>query len=149
VPSRRRNGNLPERSGRGARAGRCRRLVRPAPRWRPLAARNRGALRCAPVHHPCTAQRGVHVCPNGTSDRAGPARRKRGGRGGRALRHALAAAGLLVLACSEPTPPSRAGDRKSTRLNSSHVSISYAVFCLKKKKKKKMNKNMKRKIYRI
>src|SRR5690242_21525120 len=28
------------------------------------------------------------------------------------------------------------GDRKSTRLNSSHMSISYAVFCLKKKKKK-------------
>src|SRR5690349_23847373 len=28
-----------------------------------------------------------------------------------------------------------AGDRKSTRLNSSHVEISYAVFCLKKKKK--------------
>src|SRR5438067_10448077 len=31
-------------------------------------------------------------------------------------------------------------DRKSTRLNSSHVSISYAVFCLKKKKKKKQKK---------
>src|SRR5207302_7938428 len=30
----------------------------------------------------------------------------------------------------------RWGDRKSTRLNSSHVKISYAVFCLKKKKKK-------------
>src|SRR5690348_17886209 len=30
-------------------------------------------------------------------------------------------------------------DRKSTRLNSSHPSISYAVFCLKKKKKKKQN----------
>src|SRR5438067_9134640 len=30
-------------------------------------------------------------------------------------------------------------DRKSTRLNSSHVSISYAVFCLKKKKKKQKN----------
>src|SRR5256885_16333373 len=28
------------------------------------------------------------------------------------------------------------GDRKSTRLNSSHLVISYAVFCLKKKKKK-------------
>src|SRR5439155_26578249 len=28
------------------------------------------------------------------------------------------------------------GDRKSTRLNSSHVAISYAVFCLKKKKKR-------------
>src|SRR5438132_14017140 len=35
------------------------------------------------------------------------------------------------------------GDRKSTRLNSSHTVISYAVFCLKKKKKKKTltNKN--------
>src|SRR5690242_21286906 len=31
------------------------------------------------------------------------------------------------------------GDRKSTRLNSSHMSISYAVFCLKKKKKKIKN----------
>src|SRR5437773_5858624 len=29
-------------------------------------------------------------------------------------------------------------DRKSTRLNSSHITISYAVFCLKKKKKKKI-----------
>src|SRR5689334_24161455 len=35
------------------------------------------------------------------------------------------------------TGTSHAGDRKSTRLNSSHSSISYAVFCLKKKKKKK------------
>src|SRR5689334_539947 len=34
-------------------------------------------------------------------------------------------------------------DRKSTRLNSSHSSISYAVFCLKKKKKKKKNKTIK------
>src|SRR5690606_41913828 len=31
-------------------------------------------------------------------------------------------------------------DRKSTRLNSSHVKISYAVFCLKKKKKKDITK---------
>src|SRR5688572_31606520 len=35
---------------------------------------------------------------------------------------------------------SRRGDRKSTRLNSSHSQISYAVFCLKKKKKKKKKK---------
>src|SRR5688572_32400367 len=35
----------------------------------------------------------------------------------------------------------RAGDRKSTRLNSSHSQISYAVFCLKKKKKKKKKIN--------
>src|SRR5438045_8382722 len=33
-------------------------------------------------------------------------------------------------------------DRKSTRLNSSHLGISYAVFCLKKKKKKKYKKNI-------
>src|SRR2546427_5931968 len=33
-------------------------------------------------------------------------------------------------------------DRKSTRLNSSHSQISYAVFCLKKKKKKKLRKQM-------
>src|SRR5207245_6101217 len=36
--------------------------------------------------------------------------------------------------------PRSRSDRKSTRLNSSHGSISYAVFCLKKKKKKKNNK---------
>src|SRR5437588_4399665 len=35
------------------------------------------------------------------------------------------------------------GDRKSTRLNSSHTVISYAVFCLKKKKKKKYKKTRK------
>src|SRR3989442_4991829 len=35
----------------------------------------------------------------------------------------------LILACR-----GRGSDRKSTRLNSSHVRISYAVFCLKKKK---------------
>src|SRR5437868_13166634 len=42
----------------------------------------------------------------------------------------------------KPAPPAKKQnadradeDRKSTRLNSSHVSISYAVFCLKKKKK--------------
>src|SRR5690606_41863177 len=35
-----------------------------------------------------------------------------------------------------PRASERNGDRKSTRLNSSHVKISYAVFCLKKKKKK-------------
>src|SRR5437870_9689020 len=44
--------------------------------------------------------------------------------------------------CDEPIPARLAdksargwADRKSTRLNSSHVAISYAVFCLKKKKK--------------
>src|SRR5690349_22764880 len=41
-----------------------------------------------------------------------------------------------------PAAPGPGGaDRKSTRLNSSHVEISYAVFCLKKKKKKKDTNN--------
>src|SRR5215471_18224448 len=39
----------------------------------------------------------------------------------------------------------RRRDRKSTRLNSSHVEISYAVFCLKKKKKKNINNYYKKK----
>src|SRR2546427_3853998 len=39
--------------------------------------------------------------------------------------------------------PHGAPDRKSTRLNSSHSQISYAVFCLKKKKKEYSNKSVK------
>src|SRR6266481_8543843 len=39
----------------------------------------------------------------------------------------------------------RERDRKSTRLNSSHSSISYAVFCLKKKNKKKSESNRRNK----
>src|SRR2546427_8743016 len=38
---------------------------------------------------------------------------------------------------SGPTSTKSISDRKSTRLNSSHSQISYAVFCLKKKKKNK------------
>src|SRR2546427_1680419 len=44
----------------------------------------------------------------------------------------LLVAGTLALA---GVRPAEARDRKSTRLNSSHSQISYAVFCLKKKKK--------------
>src|SRR5689334_24478286 len=47
-----------------------------------------------------------------------------------ALPHRPQQLGVTGTAASEP-------DRKSTRLNSSHSSISYAVFCLKKKKKTK------------
>src|SRR3712207_8512872 len=58
------------------------------------------------------------------------ARRSGGGEGGRHLVHDP---------LHRPEAPSGDvpvdGDRKSTRLNSSHANISYAVFCLKKKKK--------------
>src|SRR6266496_4136993 len=43
--------------------------------------------------------------------------------------------GAPVRRSRSPTCRGQPGDRKSTRLNSSHVEISYAVFCLKKKKK--------------
>src|SRR3712207_8024002 len=42
---------------------------------------------------------------------------------------------LLDLDHLRPEPLLQALDRKSTRLNSSHANISYAVFCLKKKKR--------------
>src|SRR5437660_10203279 len=47
------------------------------------------------------------------------------------------------LPASRTRPILTNSDRKSTRLNSSHVAISYAVFCLKKKKKKKIYKKRK------
>src|SRR5947209_10205192 len=46
----------------------------------------------------------------------------------------LVAASLVLAGSDKPGRPGE--DRKSTRLNSSHANISYAVFCLKKKKKK-------------
>src|SRR5690349_23400626 len=54
-------------------------------------------------------------------------------------REQMAAGELELIAQREGEPepvhqPERGRDRKSTRLNSSHVEISYAVFCLKKKK---------------
>src|SRR5690554_7222085 len=48
----------------------------------------------------------------------------------------------IILQCQNQ--PHSSQDRKSTRLNSSHVRISYAVFCLKKKKKKKKTKYIKK-----
>src|SRR2546422_8043770 len=46
-----------------------------------------------------------------------------------------------VCGLSEVERPHTRGDRKSTRLNSSHGYISYAVFCLKKKKTTKKHEN--------
>src|SRR5438034_2041585 len=60
------------------------------------------------------------------------------------LRRARARGGGVppgVWACGRLRAPDRARqDRKSTRLNSSHTVISYAVFCLKKKKKNEHGK---------
>src|SRR3712207_7093784 len=73
------------------------------------------------------------------SDRADDrqAQRARGGAAGRPhrghARPAAAAPGVDRRAAAAGARAAR--DRKSTRLNSSHANISYAVFCLKKKKK--------------
>src|SRR5438477_4818853 len=48
---------------------------------------------------------------------------------------------LLLAVHADPGRAPLVQDRKSTRLNSSHMSISYAVFCLKKKTKKKITRS--------
>src|SRR5207249_11309846 len=68
----------------------------------------------------------LRVCRRAAGHRA-----QRGG--ARAARRAAAAASARLQALRAAVEDLRR-DRKSTRLNSSHVSISYAVFCLKKKK---------------
>src|SRR2546427_1823274 len=51
--------------------------------------------------------------------------------------HSFAIPAMRGCSCKTPWPRPHP-DRKSTRLNSSHSQISYAVFCLKKKKKKQI-----------
>src|SRR2546426_6998886 len=60
-----------------------------------------------------------------------------------ALRFQRGGVGLVIGMSVTPPRWNRraAGDRKSTRLNSSHLVISYAVFCLKKKKKHTVSKS--------
>src|SRR5258708_14438495 len=58
-------------------------------------------------------------------------------RRGRGRRPGGLARGVPARSLPHPWPPGRR-DRKSTRLNSSHQIISYAVFCLKKKKNKNL-----------
>src|SRR5437763_8180751 len=65
--------------------------------------------------------------PSVAGQRAGRERQGRPGRG---------------VDLTEPGDPGAVQDRKSTRLNSSHRCISYAVFCLKKKKKRKKDKHV-------
>src|SRR3712207_6946689 len=73
--------------------------------------------------------------PYTTLFRSGTSRPERGGGGRRRGRarpsHRPADPGRSSVRCRRAAPRRR--DRKSTRLNSSHANISYAVFCLKKK----------------
>src|SRR3712207_7779231 len=79
-----------------------------------------------------TLFRSLWPVPAVGTDRAVPRARRASDRGGARL-------SMLVLArTAGPRPQGHGGpqgaERKSTRLNSSHANISYAVFCLKKKK---------------
>src|SRR3712207_7413785 len=56
-----------------------------------------------------------------------------------ALNAAMTADGKINQSFVEGRLKKTPADRKSTRLNSSHANISYAVFCLKKKTQKKLN----------
>src|SRR5438270_9827593 len=76
--------------------------------------------------------------PYTTLFRSRPALRQRRDRG-----RQVAFVTLLPLHLHPLHPPGQPRDRKSTRLNSSHSQISYAVFCLKKKKKNKIEKKQK------
>src|SRR5262245_64157236 len=58
------------------------------------------------------------------------------------LKHADACLNKALPLLRENAEYAAAKDRKSTRLNSSHLGISYAVFCLKKKKKKKTHNTL-------
>src|SRR5256885_16154710 len=69
-----------------------------------------------------TTSRPRAACPAGSERRAGKRDRR----------------SACQLLATRPGPVRLRKDRKSTRLNSSHLVISYAVFCLKKKKKKRV-----------
>src|SRR2546426_3890815 len=106
----------------------------------------------------CVRSRGLstgEVARRGAAAERGPRRARRGGTsvafrdrskqvpstGRTAMKPIQLALGLSFLVAASGAAQSRGlrevrRDRKSTRLNSSHLVISYAVFCLKKKKKR-------------
>src|SRR5690606_41388784 len=95
--------------------------------------------RAPPVFLTLSLHDALPICPHFRGQLA--LRESRSGAGrimGRGRLARLAAAGRTTrradAATPAPAPARTRADRKSTRLNSSHVTISYAVFCLKKKK---------------
>src|SRR5690606_40603262 len=108
--------------------GAVRTLVVWCPDWPVTAA---GIVDGVPVHHPVAVLRANRVVS------CSPAARAEGVTVGLRKREAQSRCPHLIVVDHDPAREARAFepvvDRKSTRLNSSHVKISYAVFCLKKK----------------
>src|SRR5437773_7957743 len=91
------------------------------------------SLQCSAAH------RFLHSFPTRRSSDLDPGAGRLGDRA-HALGYVRSAGGLCGVRGLDLLRADRGGalqDRKSTRLNSSHITISYAVFCLKKKKKKR------------
>src|SRR5438874_7295126 len=88
-----------------------------------------------PSIYPLSLHDALPICPTGSVAVSGAAI---GDALGRAAVRVVKITGSLRTFAGVAGPTiAKVRDRKSTRLNSSHVEISYAVFCLKKKKKKK------------
>src|SRR5699024_12719894 len=99
----------------------------PAPPSSTLSLHDALPISCAVGANPCRARPAAASPVVPGSVRADPVRRR--------SNSIAAASGPGCRSCAERSRPWRRRDRKSTRLNSSHVSISYAVFCLEKKTK--------------
>src|SRR5690606_9312743 len=131
-------------AGLPAPAGRARHGCLPAA-LRRLAAATRRALHGAASGAVAAPGAGLAGRRHPPPARVAPAMERAGGAGrgaGRAARTPGAAGtGCGTGTAAPPGGPERPLDRKSTRLNSSHVKISYAVFCLKKKKTKNERPN--------
>src|SRR5215475_14891723 len=88
---------------------------------------------------------GGHFDPIARSSPATPpweqAKARRSKQDRRAIGACQQPSGIARKPVARVTAPMTVRDRKSTRLNSSHVKISYAVFCLKKKKNNERHKS--------
>src|SRR5712692_7276819 len=93
----------------------------------------------------CARKAATRLAPCISLDRQSSVRRKAAPRSPCSIRRRCRSRGSREWSARKSCCNRARGDRKSTRLNSSHSSISYAVFCLKKKKKKKKNKKKKKK----
>src|SRR5207253_5581846 len=104
-------------------------------RGRPQAGCGNGSLTPDDLPYASNAHKGSAVIRSGSAGNVILVTGA-GGQVGSRLSSLLRAAGHRVLAVDiHANALENVEDRKSTRLNSSHVAISYAVFCLKKKKK--------------
>src|SRR5699024_12422788 len=106
--------------------------LRPPPAAVALSSTLFSSMLPRPPHFPLFPYTTLFRSGGSSSGVSSPTPRGNGHCPGHARRHRRRDRRRALDRTHEPARP----DRKSTRLNSSHVSISYAVFCLKKKKRR-------------